>query len=58
MKSEPESVVYNQAQDFHLTFVAKFQIMFPNLAVGDEVRFEVPMFDSKFSLHHSLTVRS
>ena len=61
MKSEPESVVYNQAQDFHRAvrkFVAKFQIMFPNLAVSDKVRFEVPMFDSKFSLHHSLTVRS
>ena len=30
-------------------FVAKFKITIPNLAVDDEVRFEVPMFHSKFS---------
>ena len=29
-------------------FVAKIQIIFPTLAVGDKVRFEVPMIDSKW----------
>ena len=52
MKSEQESVVYNQGQGFHCAvrkFVAKLQITFPNSAVGDKIRFEAPMFDSKFS---------
>ena len=59
MKSEQESVVYNQGQRFHCAvrkFVAKLEVTFQNLVTKFDLKSQCSIQSS--ALHHSLTVRN